>query len=369
VTTTTTAPGAAAPGAAPPDALNPYNAVQVFSSVGVHAHLLKASSAQPIPYTDPRADDAAVKSWREQRLAGLGGTDMAVVCGLSPYGDPLSLWLEKTGQREPEPPDVDPERLGWGHFLEPPVADEFSRRTGLALSDPGETLFRAPEPFGFLQGSPDRLIVDGSGKAIGLLEIKTTRNVWPTTPPPQYLVQVLAYAICLNLEPEAPVYIAALHMADAVLGIHQIDLRACLPAIPHMLKLGRAFWDCVEQRIAPLPAKAEPRVHATLELPIADGINPLERYSELKDQIALLANELDAIKADCLRMMGTRRIAVAGDWEAIQSTRTSSRFDRARFEADHPGMLDSYQTSSTAQMFSTSPIRTAPKRKRKSKQE
>ena len=42
------------------------------------------------------------KEWLNFRNGGIGGSDLAVICGLSKYKSLLQLWLEKTGQLEPE---------------------------------------------------------------------------------------------------------------------------------------------------------------------------------------------------------------------------------------------------------------------------
>lgn len=38
------------------------------------------------------------EDWLEYRKAGIGGSDAAVVCGISRYKSPVELWMEKTGQ-------------------------------------------------------------------------------------------------------------------------------------------------------------------------------------------------------------------------------------------------------------------------------
>lgn len=41
------------------------------------------------------------EEWLKWRSTGLGGSDVATICGLNKYKSPLQLWLEKTGQVEP----------------------------------------------------------------------------------------------------------------------------------------------------------------------------------------------------------------------------------------------------------------------------
>ena len=70
------------------------------------------------------------KEWLDFRKVGIGGSDVAVICGISKYKSPLQLWMEKTGQ-------VDSEEAGeaayWGTVLEPIVRNEFTNRTGFKV--------------------------------------------------------------------------------------------------------------------------------------------------------------------------------------------------------------------------------------------
>jgi putative phage-type endonuclease len=67
--------------------------------------------------------------WLRIRQLGIGSSDAAPAIGLSPYKCPLSLWLEKTGRKEPE--DLsEKEPVIWGTILEPILARVYAERTG-----------------------------------------------------------------------------------------------------------------------------------------------------------------------------------------------------------------------------------------------
>ena len=52
-------------------------------------------------------------AWLRMRSGGIGGSDAAVIAGLSPWKSPYELYLEKTG--EAAAPDLsDNERVYWG---------------------------------------------------------------------------------------------------------------------------------------------------------------------------------------------------------------------------------------------------------------
>ena len=47
-------------------------------------------------------------AWLAARRSGIGGSDIAAICGLSPYQTPYDVWLDKLGQWETVA------RLDWG---------------------------------------------------------------------------------------------------------------------------------------------------------------------------------------------------------------------------------------------------------------
>lgn len=90
------------------------------------------------------------------RANGIGGSDAAVVCGLSRWKTPVELWQEKTGQVEPE--DLDgKEFVQWGKLLEDVIADEWARRHGRRVRR--QNITRVDKALPFLVGNIDRDIV------------------------------------------------------------------------------------------------------------------------------------------------------------------------------------------------------------------
>src|SRR5665647_2757528 len=72
------------------------------------------------------------EQWLKYRKQGIGGSDVASVCGLSKWKSPMGLWLEKTGQVEPEPAG---EAAYWGTVMEPIIRNEFAARTGFKVKE------------------------------------------------------------------------------------------------------------------------------------------------------------------------------------------------------------------------------------------
>jgi predicted phage-related endonuclease len=71
---------------------------------------------------------AGREAWLKVRTLGLGGSDVAAACGLSPWTTPYQLWLEKTGRAERERDAAAVQRMRWGQLLEPLVLAEWDNR-------------------------------------------------------------------------------------------------------------------------------------------------------------------------------------------------------------------------------------------------
>jgi putative phage-type endonuclease len=100
-----------------------------------------------------------------ERLTGIGGSDIAAIVGMHKR-TAFDVWLEKTGQVEPE--DLsDIEEVEWGNLHEDTVARKYARVTNRRVRRVNQML-RHPE-LEFAIAHPDRLIIGEPGG----LEIKT----------------------------------------------------------------------------------------------------------------------------------------------------------------------------------------------------
>ena len=106
--------------------------------------------------------------WTASRARRIGGSEVAAVCGWSPWESPFSLWHRKAGTI---PDEMDQERLWWGREIEPVVAKRF------ALAHPEFDVRRCPsyvhETRDYQTISPDRLLFTRARtREWELLEIK-----------------------------------------------------------------------------------------------------------------------------------------------------------------------------------------------------
>ena len=145
------------------------------------------------------------EEWENERRKALGGSDMAVVLGMSPFeGTRLSVYNEKIGKKAVEPMS-DKTRVIFdsGHFLENMVADLFSYRTGYEAYEV-KAMFEHPR-YPYLRGNIDRFYRRrGEQAPMGFLECKTTSEFnggWEDNNIPiHYKIQLSAYMSVLNMD-------------------------------------------------------------------------------------------------------------------------------------------------------------------------
>lgn len=128
-----------------------------------------------VPLIDPR-DDA----WYAERRTYIGASDVPILIGISPYKTPYDLWLEKTGQKDPEPPT---EVQSWGHRVEQLAADFYSEQTGRRLRRYNKVQRHRQWPF--IAANPDRGVI---GERRGV-QVKSSWKPWPDGVPEAYQVQ------------------------------------------------------------------------------------------------------------------------------------------------------------------------------------
>ena len=53
-----------------------------------------------------KTNNLSREEWLKYRTKGIGGSDVSIIAGINPFKSAHQLWLEKTGQIEPEQTDV-----------------------------------------------------------------------------------------------------------------------------------------------------------------------------------------------------------------------------------------------------------------------
>jgi len=283
-------------------------------------------------------------AWLDARKKGIGGSDASVIVGLNKWKSPFTLWLEKTGQSEPESLE-DNEYVYWGNVLEETVAREFCKRTGKKVRRCG---LLQHEEIPFLLASVDRLVV---GENAGL-ECKTANGFaareWEgDNIPDAYYVQCQHYMLVTGAERW---YIAAL-IGGSRFVMQTIERNE--EEIKALLQAETEFWRKVTEGEMPDVDGSDDCTQAlaekfkgglpAIELPSsADNIfaeidTLTETADSIKSQIEEKKNELRMLLGDA--EAGTTASGRRVTWKT-QAGRTT--IDSKRLKAERPDVWQQY---------------------------
>ena len=297
---------------------------------------------------DENADRAA---WLRERRNGVGGTDITVLMGTHTAGmTPEAIYDEKVSA---EPPvEANMPWFRFGHVLEPRLLAEASDYHGVAVR-PGGLFRNKAEPWRY--ANPDALTADG-----GILECKTTgKDTQAAKDWREGIVSSHAYD-------QTQWYLAVTGRAHAryVIGINppgwrKMDESQWVDAVNEVIHVGpiardedriadlieaaRDFWACVEDRA--LTTRWKPReVEAAIPQFTLDD---LARLGAIKAEQDRLKKERELIEGRLKAEIGSDGgfLTVGGVRRAKWSHFPKERFDKKRFEVDHPDLAREYTTT------------------------
>ena len=179
----------------------------------------------------------------KERKRGIGGSDAAAICGLSPYRTPLQVWEDKRGLSGPQ---EDNEAMLWGRTLEPVVRQRYSDVTGRPVRLP-EGILQHPT-IDFMLANIDGFTDDKRG-----VEIKTTAfpKNWgePGTDeiPIEYIFQIQHYMIITGF----PVFDVPVLIGGRDFRIYEVQEDKELQEM--LMEKESAFWELVQSGVPPDP--------------------------------------------------------------------------------------------------------------------
>ncbi len=274
--------------------------------------------------------------WLAQRRTGVGSSDAAALCNLSPFeGDtPLGVYLDKLGLRQ----KAETPEMAWGTLKEDLVARAFASETGLAvLPSPG--LLRHPHHTWML-ATPDRLLPTEQA----VLEVKCTGRAdgWglPGTDevPEHYLLQVQHQMAVLGA---GQAYLAVL-IGHADFRWYAVPRHQAL--IDRLIAIEAAFWKHVERRQPPemdwshpdTPRLVEllwrPDPARSVDLP-AEALWHADEYVRLGSEARALEKERERHKAQLLVQLQEAGVGRLPDGrEVVRSTYTKKTYHVAEHQ-------------------------------------
>lgn len=288
---------------------------------------------------DPAPDTA---HWLRMRKQGLGASDSAAVLGLSKWGTPLSVYIDKLSDTID---DRMSDRQDWGHRLEEPIAQWVRDTKGLdVVASPG--LIRSEE-FPWLLATPDRKVVEGD--VVVPLEIKSSdafmKSDWDNGIPLNYQIQIQQQILIMGA-PHG--YLVVLH------GGNTPDFYT-IPADQEfheqLIRLTRAFWeDNVLAGAAPDPITLDDaalRWTADPGVKVEGGEALYElwgTYGLMQAEAVEINGKLDAVKLQ-LQLAMKDAVELTHNGQTLFTWRPrkgSTKFDAEAFKTDHPDLYAKY---------------------------
>lgn len=263
------------------------------------------------------------EEWLSQRKKGVGGSDIAAICGHDPYRTPLDVYLDKIGEAEPI---QDNDFMKAGRYLEPVVADMFQDETGLQLISMPSTIVGAKPHY---LASVDRSIL---GQNIPV-EIKTSKR-YHAEPLDKWKLQATWYAGIMNAE---GYYIAWFTYPTFKYQYFEFDA----VMFEEMCRMADEFWECVETRTPPENNKFTASIGSAIEASeyLAGRLNILRAKKHAHDE---LGEEIEALTEEVKLVMRENEIltingAIAATWKQSKPRET---VDTKKLKAEHPDVFE-----------------------------
>ena len=187
-----------------------------------------------------------MSEWHEKRKQSIGASEVAALLHADWFKGPYDIWLSKTGETD----FFSSEAQHWGHLLEDLIADEYRRRTGHGVVDPGResTAYHPRAPW--MSATLDRKLIRPKGGRLqeGALECKFIGDYftekWVTGAPIDYAIQLQVQMEVCDLD------------WGVVAGLVGKEFYAWRydrnPKVGKLLfQWVEWFWECIEKRERP----------------------------------------------------------------------------------------------------------------------
>lgn len=269
--------------------------------------------------------------WLTYRRNGIGGSDIAAICGLSKWRTPIHVYLEKLGEA---PVEQKSEAAEWGTRLEPLIADKFaSEHPEWAITEK-KVIYCHPEHRWAL-GNLDRMIIcPKHGR--GILEIKTAseylRHEWDEgNIPDYYYVQLQWYLFVTGLDWG---YFATLIGGNKY---REYELFRDDELIRQLVRLAGDFWHgyVLERKCPPVDGseacktllnRLYPEGQNSTTLP-PEETERIETYLSLKSQLKQLEESIAGIENHFKSLLGSHEIGIAGTYKVKWENRSRTGVD------------------------------------------
>lgn len=276
------------------------------------------------------------------RLGRIGGSNIAGICGISPWSTPLEEYMKITGRITiPDNP-----AMYWGRAIEPLIRRKYEEVTGRKVmfnDNPEEYGITIVHPeYHYMVGSLDGMTHDER-----VVEIKTAAREWPDSVPEHYLCQVQFYMACTGTKVAD---VATLFGASKfeIFELHRDD-----QLIEMMIMIASEFWaKHIEPDTPPdctTPGDRNIRwsrsIANAVELPTAQDI--IDKIKAIKIGMSAMEAEKDNLESVLKDIMQENDTLTVHGKPAVtwKQTKDSNVFEKDRFAKEHPELYRQYMTT------------------------
>ncbi|MGN0679869.1 MAG: YqaJ viral recombinase family protein [Oscillospiraceae bacterium] len=294
------------------------------------------------------------EQWLEYRRQGIGGSDAAVVCGISRYKSPFELWLEKTGE---QPNREAGEPAYWGTLLEPVVRNEFEKRTGIEVSTTKKLLQSEEHPF--MLANLDG-ICEHPELGTCVFEAKTASAFkaaeWDNTIPDEYMLQIQHYMAVTGYK---GAFIAVLIGGNS---FKWKFVERDEELISMLIRCEERFWNNVQDGTPPPIDSSEATARfladkfaeckgETITLPNS-AIEIIRRYDTVSAKLDELTEEKRLAENLLKEMLGNNECGTIENSIVTWKSVSQERLDSKKLKTEHPALYKEYATKTTYRRFS-----------------
>jgi len=302
----------------------------------------------------------AREEWLQARRAGLGGSDMGAILGLSKFKTPVDVWMEKTGRSESSTETL---QMRFGNYAEEFVAREYCAKTGHAVQRCTSMLRHPDAP---ILGNVDRLVVPAGAKiASHKSEIRTDLGLECKTAsafsamdatewgeegtdlvPPSYLVQCTTYMALTGCN----AWDLAVLFGNQEVRVYHLRRDRELEA--EIIARASEWWNrYVIADVPPAPiCDADVRAlfptsaaGKTIEA-VEETLTMLEALRKAKAEIKALEETADTAALAIKALLGDAEALTLNGKPLVtwKSSKPAQRFDTSAFKEAHPDLYTAF---------------------------
>ncbi len=302
-----------------------------------------------------KTNNLSREEWLKYRTKGIGGSDVSIIAGINPFKSAHQLWLEKTGQIEPE--QTDSEYAHFGTLLEPIVRREFTQRTGIRVRQ--KHMLLQSEEYPFMFADLDGVINEDGEMAV--FEAKTAsaykQEVWEEGIPAPYILQVQHYMAVTGAK---RTYIAAL-----VGGNHFYHhmVKRDEEMIGKIVAMEKYFWEThVLGGMEPVPDGSEATTNyfnsrfcesngKTVELP-EEALAVCMEYDRLSEELKRMEEAKNAAANQLKSYLKEAETGTVGGRKVTWKLVSKSTVDTKRLKSEQPEVYSSFLKDSSYRRLS-----------------